>query len=287
MDGDGDGVAAVRADVGAEGPAPPLVVDDDATAVVIRQHRRQLAAQGAAIASVNGRVDEHGVALSSVEAHVEGASTALRQQQRLSSALSSHVEKHDIALASVEARVEAVSVTARQQQRQAAAHGSRLRDHDRRIVALEHGHGRVLGPVPFPSHILRRPDATTPTPGTRSSPSLPVFVGRDAQLTQLRAAFERAAERGVGMRHAVVGLGGVGKTQLVKEYVSRWGVSYPRGVLWLEADSMSSLYGGYRAGAVAAEAVRRQCRRLCGQRRHGDASCARVAVCWRRLAAGG
>jgi hypothetical protein len=49
------------------------------------------------------------------------------------------------------------------------------------------------------------------------------------------------------MRHAVVGMGGVGKTELVKEYVARWGASYPRGVLWLTADSMSSLYGGYRA----------------------------------------
>ncbi len=343
MDGDGDGVAG--ADVGAVGPAPPLIVDHDATSVVIRQHRRQLAAQGAAIAAVQGQVDDHGVALSSVEAHVEGASTALRQQQRLSTVLSSRVEEHDVALTSVEARVDEASIALVHQQRlssalssrvdehgaaltlveaqvdetslalshqqrlssslssrvddvqnhqaaaavamqeqrlqtavltsQAAATGAsvvatqgrvvlleaghaelavqyggvadRVDDHDSRIVALEHHDGRVLGPVPFPSHILRRSDATTPTPGTRSSPSLPVFVGRDAQLDQLRAAFERAAERGVGMRHAVVGLGGVGKTQLVKEYVSRWGASYPRGVLWLEADSMSSLYGGYRA----------------------------------------
>jgi hypothetical protein len=109
---------------------------------------------------------------------------------------------------------------------------------------------RVSRPPPFPSHILRRADATTPTPRTPSSPSTPstpAFGGRDAQLDQLRTAFECAAKRGVGMRHAIVGLGGVGKTQLVKEYVWRWSASYPRGVLWLEADSMSSLYGSYRA----------------------------------------
>lgn len=61
------------------------------------------------------------------------------------------------------------------------------------------------------------------------------FVGRDAEL----AALDRQLSE-VG-RVAVHGLGGIGKTQLVVQYLHRRRAEYPDGVFWIRADREASL----------------------------------------------
>jgi tetratricopeptide (TPR) repeat protein len=185
------------------------------------------------------RADVHDATMSFVKGRVDEASQQLQEQRSHVSSVSSRVDEHDALLLSVEVRVDEVS--------------SRMDDHEdrhaetvTRIDAMEQRH--VSGPVPFPIDVLSRPSVPTTATAVNSESSRAPheFVGRDTQLAELRAAFERAAEGGMGCRHAIVGLGGVGKTILVKEYVRRYGSSYPRGVLWFSAGSLSSLYGGYR-----------------------------------------
>jgi hypothetical protein len=101
---------------------------------------------------------------------------------------------------------------------------NRVDDLESRVLQVQ------VGPVPFPNDVIVCSDAQR-------------FVGRDGQLAQLQAGFQNSTD---GMRHAVVGMAGVGKTRLAKEYSCRNRLLYPRGVFWIEADSISSLYGGYR-----------------------------------------
>src|SRR5690349_19515846 len=61
----------------------------------------------------------------------------------------------------------------------------------------------------------------------------PEFVGRDADLERLRQLFKESA---AGVRRAaLVGMGGVGKTQLAVEFAHRNRSDYPGGVYWVNA----------------------------------------------------
>jgi tetratricopeptide (TPR) repeat protein len=62
------------------------------------------------------------------------------------------------------------------------------------------------------------------------------FVARVSDLWQINDMLREhktAVVEGVGV---VVGTGGIGKTQLAIEYVHRFGVSYPGGVFWIDAE---------------------------------------------------
>jgi WD40 repeat protein len=67
-------------------------------------------------------------------------------------------------------------------------------------------------------------------------PRNPDFVGRDDDLDRLRTTLLSADSRPVGIRPAgLTGMGGIGKTQLVVEYVYRHRADYPAGIFWIDA----------------------------------------------------
>ena len=75
-------------------------------------------------------------------------------------------------------------------------------------------------------------------------PRNPNFTGREAILEQLEAAL--ASGTPAALTQAIAGLGGVGKTQTAVEYAYRHRDQY-RAVLWIRADTETSLASGYRA----------------------------------------
>lgn len=61
----------------------------------------------------------------------------------------------------------------------------------------------------------------------------PLFVGRENELRDLNRMLAPGSGTMVGVHAAVIGMGGVGKTQLVVEYAHRYGHLYQGGVFWL------------------------------------------------------
>ena len=67
-------------------------------------------------------------------------------------------------------------------------------------------------------------------------PRNPDFVGRDGDLARLHATLSGPGSGPVGIRPAgLTGMGGIGKTQLVVEYVYRHRDDYPEGIFWIDA----------------------------------------------------
>ena len=71
------------------------------------------------------------------------------------------------------------------------------------------------------------------------------FTGRDTFLTELHDAFHNPSTYKYRGRIALFGLGGIGKTQIVLEYVYRFATTYTR-IFWISADTQASLLDGYR-----------------------------------------
>ena len=71
-------------------------------------------------------------------------------------------------------------------------------------------------------------------PGSRmlQAPN-PLFVGRENELRDLNRMLTPGSGALVGVHAAVIGMGGVGKTQLAVEYAHRYGHLYQGGVFWL------------------------------------------------------
>jgi tetratricopeptide (TPR) repeat protein len=63
--------------------------------------------------------------------------------------------------------------------------------------------------------------------------SNPLFVGREEEMRTLKQSLTPGSNALVGVHAAVVGMGGVGKTQLAIEYAHRFGHDYLGGVFWL------------------------------------------------------
>jgi len=62
------------------------------------------------------------------------------------------------------------------------------------------------------------------------------FVGREDLLRAVHEQLTRGSRTGLGRTAALLGLGGLGKTQLAVEYAYRHRGEYPNGVIWLNAD---------------------------------------------------
>ncbi|GAA4966083.1 hypothetical protein GCM10023334_087010 [Nonomuraea thailandensis] len=102
---------------------------------------------------------------------------------------------------------------------------------------------------------LRRPlphaERVPVPPGLNGLPRRPAaaFVGRDAALTALRQALEDKPGAGV-ISQAVLGLGGVGKSELALQYAHRHRQDYEL-VWWIDADSPDRIRTGLAALAQA------------------------------------
>ncbi len=72
--------------------------------------------------------------------------------------------------------------------------------------------------------------------------SVPYFTGRITELWEIHFLLKRKqtavieGKSGQGTVGLVTGMGGLGKTQLAVEYVHRFGVCYPGGVFWVNAE---------------------------------------------------
>ena len=100
-------------------------------------------------------------------------------------------------------------------------------------------------------HLMNKPAVLAPPIGTLGEPVVwnvpyprnPNFTGREAILKQLETAL--ASGTPAALSQAIAGLGGVGKTQTAVEYAYRHRDQY-RAVLWVRADTETSLVSGYR-----------------------------------------
>ena len=92
---------------------------------------------------------------------------------------------------------------------------------------------------PVVSPLTQIPTDTIPEPGPLPSLSRlpfmpnPLFTGRKQTLQQLAHLLKAAANRVPGPTIVIMGWGGVGKTQLLVEFVHRYGVHFTGGVFWL------------------------------------------------------
>jgi class 3 adenylate cyclase/tetratricopeptide (TPR) repeat protein len=88
------------------------------------------------------------------------------------------------------------------------------------------------------------PEPTSPAKPPRTNIRYqrnPSFVGREAELKQIFEWLNRAPQ----LPLALVGMGGMGKTQLAVEYAHRYMERYPDGVFWFDAQSLPRLQAGY------------------------------------------
>lgn len=74
----------------------------------------------------------------------------------------------------------------------------------------------------------------------------PYFTGRDSQIDQIFHAFVAQDAAHIPGPQAIVGLGGLGKTQTAAEYAYRYREHY-EAVLWVRADSRANLSADYQA----------------------------------------
>jgi len=74
-----------------------------------------------------------------------------------------------------------------------------------------------------------------------------LFTGREEILCQLHGALQKAGKP-VAVTQAITGLGGIGKTQTVVEYVYRYFHEY-QAILWMQADSLSRITSSFLAMA--------------------------------------
>jgi hypothetical protein len=127
---------------------------------------------------------------------------------------------------------------------------------------------RTLKQAPFPlraaSELASFPGAQPVPSRTRIEPArfgapfpevwnvprrhVPYFTGRDSQLQQLFHHFSAESEAGMTVPQALVGLGGLGKTQTAAEYAYRYRGAY-RAVLWVRAETKENLTEDFKVCA--------------------------------------
>src|SRR5947199_2945194 len=79
-------------------------------------------------------------------------------------------------------------------------------------------------------------------------PRNPFFTGQEKVLTQLADALKAGQATALSQPQAIIGLGGIGKTQIALEFAYQHALEYDV-VLWVLADTRESLVSGYIAMA--------------------------------------
>ncbi|CAM5441149.1 MULTISPECIES: FxSxx-COOH system tetratricopeptide repeat protein [Streptomyces] len=106
-------------------------------------------------------------------------------------------------------------------------------DEETATAALLTGLGRPSSPQPSARpHGARFPNSSTSVSNVQ--PRYPFFTGRSSILEQVRRQFVTSAPGG-GLPQVLHGLGGVGKTQLAREYANRFKPDYDL-VWWVDAE---------------------------------------------------
>lgn len=118
-----------------------------------------------------------------------------------------------------------------------ANEGSSLVDDGRFSSATPYTRRPQLEPDRSNSSQQRQPKSVPTNPFLVPFRRNPDFVGREAELVALHELIQRV-DSPVGIRPPVlVGLGGIGKTQLTIEYAYRYREHYPDGVFWLNGSN--------------------------------------------------
>src|SRR3954451_9365041 len=91
---------------------------------------------------------------------------------------------------------------------------------------------KVVNPLPPPTTIFDLPE-------TRNDR----FVGREDALEKIRSLLEEAKKKSAGRRIAIMGLGGMGKTQVALEYCYRNRDDYLY-IFWVLSESDTSIQSG-------------------------------------------
>lgn len=89
-----------------------------------------------------------------------------------------------------------------------------------------------------------KPAPIGPMPGKNNLPERnSYFTGREEQLRAIAEAFRKS--RTVVVKQTISGLGGIGKTQLAREFAYRYGSNYETGIWEINADSAATVYAGF------------------------------------------
>lgn len=98
----------------------------------------------------------------------------------------------------------------------------------------------------LPQISTRAPRTALPAIWNIPYPRNPFFLGRDAELAEVRRHLQAGQATALSQPQAISGLGGIGKTQLALEYAYRYQQDY-QAVLWARAESTEELVASYIA----------------------------------------
>jgi len=109
----------------------------------------------------------------------------------------------------------------------------------------------------LPQLTASAPRAALPKIWNVPYPRNPFFLGRDAELLQVRQNLRTSQATALSQPQAISGLGGIGKTQLALEYAYRYHQDY-QVILWARAESTEALVSSYVAIATLLQLPERE-----------------------------
>ncbi|WP_264723580.1 ankyrin repeat domain-containing protein [Wolbachia endosymbiont (group A) of Cheilosia soror] len=75
---------------------------------------------------------------------------------------------------------------------------------------------------------------------------VPLFTGRQGKLQELHGALQNGGQLVISQMASVTGLGGVGKSELARKYISEHSKDYDGNVIWINADNYLTIVESFR-----------------------------------------